>query len=195
MDLRELYGTEDHPVYQEMQARNIARYYGFLLDAIEISIQSGQTRLSHSLIRAVNFHAIAGLHEEAGQYRSRNVRVNTYLPPDYSEVHRLMGSFIVTVNSSWENTESTWLAAYALWRINNIHPFINGNGRTARAICYYVLCVKLGSLLPGRIIIPEMLSVEPDHSGYVENLGLADRGNLEPLASQVGDLMTKQITA
>lgn len=194
MNLRELYGTEDHPIYQDMQARNIARYYGFLLDAIEISIKSGQTKLSHSLIRAVNFHAIAGLHEEAGQYRPRNVFVNRYTPPDHSEVQGLMQDFVDRVNFSWETTESAWLAAYALWRINNIHPFINGNGRTARAICYYVLCVKMGSLLPGRTIIPEMLSENPGHSRYVDYLGVADKGDLEPLASLVSELMTKQIT-
>jgi fido (protein-threonine AMPylation protein) len=31
------------------------------------------------------------------------------------------------------------LAAYALWRLGWIHPFHDGNGRTARALAYAVL--------------------------------------------------------
>jgi Fic family protein len=42
------------------------------------------------------------------------------------------------------------LAAYVMWRINWIHPFDDGNGRTARAASYLVLCVKLGYRLPGK---------------------------------------------
>jgi len=45
----------------------------------------------------------------------------------------------------------------ALWRLNWIHPFIEGNGRTARAACYYLLCVKHGAILPGRKIVPERI--------------------------------------
>jgi prophage maintenance system killer protein len=31
--------------------------------------------------------------------------------------------------------------------MNWIHPFIEGNGRTARAVAYYVFCVRDGALL------------------------------------------------
>lgn len=37
-----------------------------------------------------------------------------------------------------------------MWRINWIHPFDDGNGRTARATAYLTLCTKLGYRLPGR---------------------------------------------
>src|SRR5262245_19190913 len=41
--------------------------------------------------------------------------------------------------------------------LNWIHPFIEGNGRTARAVCYYLLCARSGILLPGRKIVPERI--------------------------------------
>ena len=52
------------------------------------------------------------------------------------------------------------LGAYALWRLNWIHPFINGNGRTARALCHYIICLKLEGFppkgqKPGPILIRE----------------------------------------
>lgn len=64
------------------------------------------------------------------------------------------------------------LAAYCLWRLNHIHPFINGNGRTARGLCYFVICVKAGSWLEGEPILPELL--RRHHDEYVRCLQAAD---------------------
>jgi Fic family protein len=62
-----------------------------------------------------------------------------------------------------------------------VHPFIEGNGRTARAVCYYLLCVKHGQLLPGRKIVPERIRESRDQ--YVFALRAADQawtaGNYE----------------
>lgn len=56
--------------------------------------------------------------------------------------------------------------------MNWIHPFIEGNGRTARAACYYLLCVRTGSLLPGRKILPER--IRESRGGYETALKAAD---------------------
>lgn len=52
-------------------------------------------------------------------------------------------------------------------------PFIEGNGRTARAGCYYLLCVRSGVLLPGRKILPER--IKENREGYYMALRKADR--------------------
>lgn len=57
--------------------------------------------------------------------------------------------------------------------MNWIHPFIEGNGRTARAASYFVLCVRAGRLLPGRGIVPERIRVNRDE--YEAALIAADR--------------------
>ena len=57
-------------------------------------------------------------------------------------------------------------------RPNYIHPFTNGNGRTARAACYFVLCVKTGGWLGGRVILPARLRSNRDE--YVKALRSAD---------------------
>ncbi|MEX1365172.1 MAG: Fic family protein [Nannocystaceae bacterium] len=36
---------------------------------------------------------------------------------------------------------------YTLWRLNWIHPFVEGNGRTARAACYYFKVDELAAYL------------------------------------------------
>lgn len=61
------------------------------------------------------------------------------------------------VNDNWSKA-AVHLAAYVLWRLNWIHPFADGNGRTARAVSYVVMSTKLDSLLPGTPTIPEQIA-------------------------------------
>lgn len=41
--------------------------------------------------------------------------------------------------------------------LKDIHPFVNGSGRTARAASYFVLFLKLGGWLLGTPVLPELL--------------------------------------
>jgi Fic family protein len=50
--------------------------------------------------------------------------------------------------ASW-NGDLIEMAAWALWRLNWIHPFEEGNGRTARAVTYVTICAGIGQGLPG----------------------------------------------
>ena len=194
MNLSELPGGELNPLYQQVEASNNARHYGFLSSMIQAAIGSGKTWLSESLINAINFHAIVGLHDQAGQYRSVEVSVGNHQPPASYRVAPLMEDFVNNVNRNWEMATAPGLASWALWRLNNIHPFVNGNGRTARAVCYFILCVKSGGLLPGSPILPEVLSQEPVRSEYVSALQLADQGDLNDLLALVQRLITQQLS-
>ncbi len=64
------------------------------------------------------------------------------------------------------------LAAYVLWRLNHIHHFVNGNGRTARVTAYFVLCLASGGWLPGEKLLPERIVERRDD--YVDALKQAD---------------------
>ena len=130
--------------------------------------------LSQTVIKAINYHAIACLHPYAGECRPCAVTVGDHDPPDHYRVNALMDDFVNEVNRYWEELDEVSLAAYVLWRLNWIHPFINGNGRTARAACYFVLCVKLGGWLPGTIILPELLRRPENRDRYVQALRHAD---------------------
>ena len=196
MDLFELVGrNEQHPIYQSMASANNDRHYDFVFSVVEAAIALKRPLLSESLIKAINFHAIVGLHHEAGQYRSHPVIVGEYSPPSYFRVEPLMNELVNELNWKWESTEAVDLAAYTLWRINNIHPFVNGNGRTARAVCYFILCVKFGGLLPGQVILPESLRQEPIRSSlYIPYLQAADRGDPEPLTDLIRALLFQQVS-
>jgi fido (protein-threonine AMPylation protein) len=157
MIIFELTGREDHPVYQALEVSNGNRQYDFLHSIVGAAIAMGRPFLSQHIVKAFNFQAITCLHINAGEYRPCPVTAGQHIPPDFYRVPALMDDFINLVNRNWDQTDGVALATYVLWKLNNIHPFINGNGRTARAACYYVLCVKSGGLLRGQTILPELI--------------------------------------
>ena len=158
MILHEIYGTENHPHYKALETENSVRQYDFLLSIIKAAVSASQPVISTEIINALNYHAISCLHSDAGKYRPCEVTVNgrTHFPAHY-RVPALMDLFINEVNLNWKQLDVGTLSAYCLWRLNYIHPFINGNGRTARALCYYVACVKCNGPLPGYPALPQLM--------------------------------------
>ena len=108
-----------------------------------------------------------------------------------------MDDFVNTINRNWEAVDDVALATYVLWRINNIHPFINGNGRTARAAAYFVLCVKTGGWLKGQTILPELLRQNRDEYCAALQLGhdtfAAGKLDLAVLHALVTKLLDEQL--
>lgn len=197
MILFELTNSESHPVYQALEISNINRQYDFLRSIVAASLDVQRPFLSSHIIKALNFQAITCLHTNSGEYRPCAVSVGAYMPPDHYRVEALMDDFVNYVNRIWETTDAVVLASLVLWRLNHIHPFINGNGRTARATCYFVLCVKAGGWLPGNAILPELIS--RDRSDYVAALQHADDSlkagpvDLGPLHALLSKLLQEQI--
>ncbi|WP_132546738.1 Fic family protein [Rhodovulum euryhalinum] len=197
MILYELTGSEAHPAYQNLEIANGERHYSFLQSIVATSLEVGRPFLSQTVIKSINFHAIACLHTNAGLYRPCAVRVGEYVPPDHYRVPDLMDDFVNIVNRQWDAADPVELAAFVLWKLNHIHPFINGNGRTARASCYFVLCVKLGGWLEGDTILPELLRT--NRPEYVEALKQVDASlaagalDLSPLHRIIADHLTTQL--
>ncbi len=200
MDLSERAGfDESEPVYDRLSFENSQRLYSFIRSMVGVAVDTQRPMLSQHLIRAFNHHAIVGLHYTAGQYRNHPIAVRqsdgqtVYEPPDAHRLSALMDDFVNSTNAKWVQTDAIRLAADVLWAINHIHPFINGNGRTARAASYYVLCVKVGGLIPGTRTIPELLREPEVKLDYYAALRAADRGNFEPLVELITVQLLRQI--
>jgi Fic family protein len=125
--------------------------------------------------------------------------VGNHVPPHFKEVPNLMDRFFSVVHENWEILDHpTMLPAYALWRLNWIHPFVEGNGRTSRAACYYLLCLKQGKLLPGKKIVPERIREDRKH--YYEALRAADiaweqgQFDVSELAAYLSGLLKLQLS-
>lgn len=161
---------------------------------VNAAMKSDRPCLSQTVVKALNYHAMACLHSYAGEYRPCPVSVGNFIPPEHYRVDDLMDDFVNVLNRRWESSDPVPLSAWTLWRLNAIHPFINGNGRTARAACYFVLCVKSGGWLGGKNILPVLL--HQNKATYVEALQSADSGGeLDKLTSLIWHLLQEQMSS
>ncbi len=199
MILYELTQNEAHPAYEELAISNGERQHGFLNSVILAALSLNKTFLSQDVLRALNFQAIGCLHINAGTYRPCPVSVGTHIPPEHYRVPALMDDFVNEVNRNWESQDAVVLSSYVLWRLNYIHPFINGNGRTARTAAYFVLCLKAGGLIKGSPILPELLA--QNRPAYVAALQAVDSSlpsgvlKLDPLHALMSGLIQQQIAS
>lgn len=166
--------SEDPAFYARIQEHNLLRQYDLLANCIEIGMRKGIDAFDKYTLWSLNSAAVANIAQFGGRFREQPIYVGSHRPPHYREVSNLMDQFISVIHENWDVIDHpTWLPAYALWRMNWIHPFIEGNGRTARAACYYLICLKAGGLLPGRKIVPER--IRENREPYYAALQAADR--------------------
>jgi len=119
-----------------------------------------------------------------GEYRDGPVHLAdvsgnvVYQPPPHTEVPSLMQALFQELGQIWINGDALDAAAFALWRTNWIHPFKNGNGRTARTFCYACLCARLGVMLPGTTtIIDQIMTTRSDYEAALRVADAAARIN------------------
>ena len=159
------------------EARNALRQFDVGMVLLDHWLDAGAKTgryLRPSDLLTLNRFALEGVNKFAGVFRNGEVRIDgsRHQPPVPSLVPELVEDFCDYINSKWKDSSATELAAYALWRINWIHPFADGNGRTARIVSYIILCAKLGLRLPGTITIPEQIAA--DKAPYYAALEAAD---------------------
>ena len=164
---------EDQELFDRVQEQNLNRQYGLLTNCIEIGLMKGPGSFDKYLLWALNHVAVANISQFGGRFRKEPIYVGDHKPPHFNEIDEWMDRFISTVQENWYIWTPAELAAYGLWRLNWIHPFIEGNGRTARAASYLLLCVRSGALLPGRKIVPER--IRESREEYEAALKAADR--------------------
>ncbi len=188
---------ENPDLYTRVQEKNLLRQYDLLTNCVEIGLEQGPTAFDKYTLWALNHVAVANISQFGGRFRHEPIYIGNHIPPHFETVSDLMDRFISFIHENWFILSATQLAAYGLWRLNWVHPFIEGNGRTARAICYYLLCVRSGGLLPGRKIVPER--IRENRAGYVVALQSADRawsqGNLDltDMEAYLAELLAAQL--
>jgi len=163
---------ENRILYDRVQERNLARQYDLLVNCIEIGLIQGVRGFDKYLLWSLNAAAVSNICQFGGRFREEPVYLKGHTPPHFLQVPHLMDQFITTVQENWSIWDEYVLASYVLWRMNWIHPFIEGNGRTARAACYYILCAKFGGLIGGEKTVAER--IRHDRAPYYEALKEAD---------------------
>lgn len=145
--------------------------------------------------------ALEGISGYAGNFRPAGIAIgdSRHEPPRAHLVPELVEELCDYVNDKWTEKSPVHLAAYVMCRLNWIHPFTDGNGRTSRAVSYLVLCLRLGMLLPGKVTIPEQ--IEKDRTPYYRSLEAADTAwaegkiDLTAMKELLGAMLAKQLHA
>jgi Fic family protein len=156
------------------EARNGFRQYDAAIAAIQTALERGSFRLRPSLILGLQREALAGISSYAGNYRPSGVAIegSKHEPVGAHLVPELVEDMCDYVNDRWSESSPIHLASYVMWRLNWIHPFADGNGRTSRIVSYIVLSVRAGSILPGIPTIPDQ--IVDNRKPYFDALDAAD---------------------
>lgn len=166
----------DPQAVAEREVANGLRQFDAVKAEIAKALAKGDRyRLRPSTILRLHREAVEGIEATAGQWRNVPVDIagSTHRPPAPEDVPELMEELCDRVNDDLRDAPPIDLAAWVLWRICWIHPFSDGNGRTARAISYLVLCAAAGLDLPGTRTIPDQIT--EDKAPYYEALEMIDR--------------------
>ncbi|ATN33235.1 cell filamentation protein Fic [Rhizobium sp. ACO-34A] len=171
----EAYLITDEQQRAEAEARNgliqFDRACQMIMDAIE---KGDGWKLRTSTILSLHRAALDGISSYAGNFRPSGVAISGshHQPVDAHLVPELIEDLCDYVNDHWTDKTAVHLASYIMWRLNWIHPFSDGNGRTSRMVSYLVLSVKIGMLLPGRNTIPDQ--IVDNRKPYFDALEAAD---------------------
>ncbi|HFD38782.1 MAG TPA: Fic family protein [Anaerolineae bacterium] len=125
--------------------------------------------------------------EEAGRYRRVSVTITgaDYRPPEAWQVPQLMADWGDWLSGPARDLHPVVRAALAHHRLVAIHPFVDGNGRTARLVMNLLL---MSDGYPPTII-------ENAHRRqYYRVLARADAGQERPLVNFVGRAVERSLT-
>ncbi len=183
----------------EAEVRNGFRQYDFAVQAIQEALDRGSFKLRVSLVLALHRQALQGISAYAGNFRPGDVEIK-------GSQHKPVGAYLVPelveelcdyVNDHWDRNSAIHLAAYAMWRLNWIHPFADGNGRTSRILSFVVLSIRVGAVLPGTPTWPDLI-VDHRHL-YEDALDAADdawqagKMDISKMESLLESLLAKQL--
>ena len=130
---------QDFPIVTERSERQLLTHFS---KRLSVGRTSGRVNWTHEDV--LKLHKVIARGEvmdqrPAGRYRTINVRAGRFVPPPPSEVSRLMCELL-----EWWNTKALELSAVVTsaivhYRISDIHPFPDGNGRVGRALALWEL--------------------------------------------------------
>lgn len=129
-----LLGLTDKAALNEQEALGVTRVERYLLEDFDYPAD-----LSVGLLQDLHRRAFGHLYDWAGSWRTQVPNVGAFLPPPANRVPQLLYEFVdelrhrqIQLPEGPAATDVAGLLAYAHHRLVAIHPFVNGNGRTAR---------------------------------------------------------------
>ena len=153
-----------------------ARNHPEAIDYVE-SLAQKEATIGQDDVLKVHALLMRGIDDEnAGKYRTGQVRVAgaTFMPPPAQKIPDLISELLQTLSQNPDELRPIELAAFFHHKFVSIHPFLDGNGRTARLLMN-VLLMRNG--------YPFTILLKVDRPKYLRALSEADNGNLIPFAN------------
>ena len=119
------------------EAKNGIRQFDEVIEQINYWLQPERPfKLRISAILSLHRRALEGISFFAGVFRPGGIEIqgSQHQPPGAHLVPELLEQMCDYINENWAKASALHLAAYILWRMNWIHPFVDGNGRTSRVV-------------------------------------------------------------
>lgn len=156
------------PLKDHLEAKDHQEALEFLYDLVQ---KDSKPTLSEPLIRMLHQLVMKKSDEEfAGKYRTSNVVIvgADHVPPDALNVPEEMKALMDWFRKARTHENPIELAALLHHKLVSIHPFFDGNGRTARLVMNIVLM---------KAEYPLVIILKQDRKKYYRALQMADKGN------------------
>lgn len=149
---------------EHLEATNHAKAFDFILSLARNS------QITEYDILEIHKIVLSGIEDEyAGRYRDVRVKIagSDVVFPNHTKIPELMAIFVSKINNEQDPIKK---ALYAHYELVTIHPFIDGNGRSARLLMNLLL---MQNGFPPAIIKPK------DRLKYLKSLEIAQLGGVD----------------
>ncbi len=153
---------------------------------LELLIQQ-KSNITEDHIFQLHTLVLDGIEEDfTGRYRNGQVRIMgaNFIPPSGHKIPELMTDFVEQVVKKQSQENDLELAAFIHHRFVWIHPFFDGNGRTAR------LLMNLWLMQEG---YPPAVILRNDRKKYYDALNQANNGNYGKLKLLIGQALERSL--
>jgi len=167
-----------------LEAKNHYEAIYFLYDLIE---HGKKHTISERLIRSLQQLIIKDIEDdEAGKYRQGTVIISgsSHKPPPPYNVPKLMNDFIGWIKKNDSKIHPVELAALSHHKLVHIHPFTDGNGRTARLLMNLILMQKG---------YPMVIILKNDRVKYYRALEKADKGSTDDIEKIIAQAVERSM--
>lgn len=172
------------PLKDHLEAKDHHVALEYLYDLVD---KDKKHTISEMLIRNLHQIIIQETDKEwAGRYRNANVIIcgAKHTPPDALQVPQKMRDLITWLNTQKGKTNIIELSALLHHKLVHIHPFFDGNGRTAR-LTMNLLLMKAG--------YPLVIILKNDRKKYYDVLDKADSSKYESLVKFIAQSIERSL--
>ena len=172
------------PLKDHLEAKNHYEALEYLYSLVE---KDNSQNISEYLIRNLHKLVTAETDKEwAGNYRNSNVIIvgSEHTPPDAFEVSIVMGDLIKWLRGNQKKLHPIELAAIFHHKLVFIHPFFDGNGRTARLAMNLLLMQKS---------YPMAVMLKNDRKKYYQTLSRADEKDYAPFVRFIAQAVERTL--